>query len=215
VILRHPRLESSSTAHTSESADVSTGEAADHLRPPPDLDEVRSSRLVLRIRLRCAEGKQVADERVELPLDHRPPRDRRRGSRRRARAGRRWLPRPGLLRRGSAGSAPSAPGVGHLVLERLLQDQPGAEVGRSSRSDRAHHRRRRRSGRARGGAARSGLCSPSGRTSSSAARSTRRLRPIHFPRLTGRDPQRAVDTYVEGGGGGVSFARIVPSFTPG
>jgi hypothetical protein len=47
---------------------------------------------------------------------------------------------------------------------------------------------RRRSGRARGGAARSGLCSPSGRTSSSATRSTRRLRPIHFPRLTGRRP---------------------------
>ncbi len=42
-----------------------------------------------------------------------------------------------------------------------------------------------------------------------------RRRPIHFPRLTGRDPQRAVDTYVEGGGERVSFARIVPSFTPG
>ena len=27
--------------------------------------------------------------------------------------------------------------------------------------------------------------------------------------------QRAVDTYVEGGGGGVSSARMVPSFTPG
>ncbi len=36
------------------------------------------------------------------------------------------------------------------------------------------------------------------------------------PHLDGAaQTQRAGDTYVEGGGGGVSFARMVPSFAPG
>jgi hypothetical protein len=37
--LRQPRLASSSTAQIKQSAEVSPGEAADHLRPPADRDE--------------------------------------------------------------------------------------------------------------------------------------------------------------------------------